>query len=268
MSALAEKRTQFGAPEEILTGLIALASSTDGIDIVVAAHEGFTYAVNARNPEYEILADELAALASAYLQAIRQRIPGGEVYARVAMGEYEGKAILVADVGEGFTFLAMGEYAGVKAIFDPVLRIVEGKPFKCPACGVVLDIYTGRCPGCGRLVPVTQPTCPFCGYTVSSRPCPNCGKMLSLSVSRVELARPGGEAEGEREEGVEEVAVVRVESPRVRAARRLLKAVIGSAVAGIYFVSTYILGVSPAAAIVAGLVPLATVFALLLSEPG
>ncbi|KSW12447.1 hypothetical protein CF15_06905 [Pyrodictium occultum] len=275
MSVPAQERAKAESPEEVLTRLIALASSVDGIDVTVAAYEGFTYAVNARNPDYEAAADELAAIASAYLQAFRQRIPGGEIAARVALGEYKGRAVLVADVGGGFTFIALGEYPGVSSLLDPVRRLVEGKPLRCPSCGVVLDVYTATCPSCGHTTPFTQPVCPFCGHVLNRKPCPNCGTMLSLSVSRVEAVKAAAEPSvGEK---VAEEAAAPAEAERAAAApitagpnslRRLktmLKVIIGSSVAVIYFASAYLLGADMTAAALAGIVPLATVFALLLS---
>ena len=262
------------SPEETLTGLIALASSLDGVHLVLAAHEGFTYAVQSTDPKYEIMAEELAAYTITLVRESGKLAALEEAAPRILLGEYKGKALLVADVGEGFTFLALGEYPALKALTDPILRLIEGKVLRCPACGAVLDLHTYRCPSCGRNIPFTSPSCPFCGTDVSTKPCPNCGKVLRLYVSRVEageaaaaapaaptaVAAPVGEAEA-----VEEAAVA-AGAVRVPFTRKILKTVIGLAVAAAYYAVALLLGVDPLIATLSGIVPLGTVLALLLSE--
>jgi len=253
---------RIASPEEKTTSIIALASSVDGVDIVVAAHEGFTYSVQALNPEYEIYADELAAASAVYLESSWQRLTGN---ARVILADQGGKALLVADVGGGFTVAILGERQAVESLLDPVRRLATGAPISCPNCSAVLDVHTYACPSCGKRIPFTATLCPYCGTASSARSCPNCGAELMLVPGRVEPAK----AEEQRSVAVtpcaqsnegEVVSEEKGETPL------LIRLTIGGGVVAAYYASSLLLGIDPVIATIVGAAPLAASLGLILTE--
>ena len=254
---------RIASPEERITSIVALASSVDGIDIVVAAHEGFTYSVQALNPEYEIYADELAAASTVYLESSWQKLAGN---ARAILADQGGKALLVADVGEGFTVAILGERQAVESLLDPVRRLARGAPISCPNCSAVLDVHTYTCPSCGKRIPFTATLCPYCGTVSPARSCPNCGAELMLVLGRVEPAK----AEKQRSA----VAV----TPRAQSnegelvseekgeTSLLIRLTIGGGVVVAYYASSLLLGIDPVVATIVGAAPLAASLGLILTE--
>ncbi len=242
------------SPEEVLTEVIALASALDGVGAVVGAYEGFTYAVQARDPSLEMYADEIAAGSVAVLEAARSRVPGDEGSARVVMAEYGERGLLVADAGEKFTVAIVGEKRVLEELAAPVERIVRRTPLTCPSCGTNLDVRSMTCPSCGKVIPFTAKACPFCGYRPETRRCPSCGAELHIAVDRVELAtavrrKPAVEEAKPKEEEAKPVAA----APAAAAGPSdgTLVALAGAATAAYYAVA-YAAGINPVTATLAG----------------
>jgi RNA polymerase subunit RPABC4/transcription elongation factor Spt4 len=250
------------APEEKLTAVMTLASSVDGVELVVGAHEGLTYAVNAVNQEAQVYADELASLSASYLTSLSSGFIGGK--AKIALATFAGRALLMADLGEGFTVAILGDPRAIGALLDPVKRIVDGRPLRCPKCGANLEVYTIQCPNCGRRIPFGTRVCPFCGTVIEERRCPNCGTSLRLQVDRVVEAS-----------AVEQKAEAAAAAPAGGAAgragrlrvvvdgRRVLAAAVVTAA---YYLIALGAGLDALTATVAGLVPLATAYTLLFTK--
>lgn len=245
------------SPEEVLTEVIALASALDGVGAVVGAYEGFTYAVQARDPSLEMYADEIAAGSVAVLEAARSRVPGDEGNARVVMAEYGERGLLVADAGEKFTVAIVGEKRVLEELAAPVERIVRRTPLTCPSCGTNLDVRSMTCPSCGKVIPFTAKACPFCGYRPETRRCPSCGAELHVGVDRVELAtavkrRPAVEAEAKPREEAKPAAAPAPAAPAAAGpSDGTLVALAGAATAA-YYAITYAAGVDPVTATLAG----------------
>ena len=243
----AQQAARLMDPEEVLTYIVALASSVDGVEAVVGVHEGFTYTVHASNPDYEVYADEVAAAAVDILKASHGRILGDEPAPRVVLTEYREKGLLVADLGKDFAAAIVGDKKALTALVLPVERIVSRTPLTCPKCGAILDIYSYTCPSCGRKIPFTATVCPHCGAYTPERSCPSCGTMLRISVSRVEPAeaRPAERREAARE----------VERRPARPAAGFstgTAVLLGGAVTATYYLVAYAAGLTPFWATVAG----------------
>lgn len=243
------------SPEEVLTEVIALASSLDGVGAVVGAYEGFTYAVQARDPSLEMYADEIAAGSVAVLEAARSRVPGDEGNARVVMAEYGERGLLVADAGEKFTAAIVGEKRVLEELAAPVERIVRRTPLACPNCGANLDVRSMTCPSCGHVIPFTAKACPFCGYKPETRKCPSCGAELHIAVDRVELAtavrrRLAAEAAA-REEAKPAEAEAAAPAAAAGPSDGTLVVLAGAATAAYYAIAAAA-GVSPVTATLAG----------------
>lgn len=255
------------APEEKLTAIMTLASSVDGVELVVGAHEGLTYAVNAVKEEMQIYADELASMSASYLGGLSSGFIGGK--ARIALATFAGRALLMADIGEGFTVAILGDPRAVGSLLEPVKRILEGNPLRCPKCGANLEVYTVQCPSCGRRLPFGARMCPYCGAVIEERTCPNCGAKLRLAVDRVEMATAVPRAAPQARAEAAEAATVAAGSGGGRGLRvvvdwvRLLAA---ATVTAAYYLISLGAGIDAATATVAGLVPLAAVFTLLFTK--
>ncbi|ABM80118.1 zinc ribbon domain-containing protein [Hyperthermus butylicus] len=243
-----------GSPEEKLTSIMTLAAGVDGVDLVVGAHEGLAYSVNAPNPEMQIYADELASLSTSYLEAASHSAVGGRT--QLAIAGYASRSLLVADLGEGFTISILGDPRATTALFEPVRRILEGRPLKCPKCGAMLEIYTYTCPSCGRRLTFGTAVCPYCGAYNVSRTCPNCGTSLRLAVDRLEeatapAARP---------------ALAEAAKERVGFTVSALRVLLAGAITAAYYLSSLIAGLSLLEATVAGAAPLAASYILLFTK--
>ena len=235
------------SPEEVLTEVIALASSLDGVDMVVGAYEGFTYTVQARDTSLEMFADEIAASSAAILESARGRLPGDEANAKVVIAEYGDKAILVGDVGDKFTVAVVGEKRVLEEAAAAIERLLRRTPLHCPSCGANLDVYTYTCPSCGKTIPFTAKACPFCGYREEVRSCPSCGTSLRLAVNRVEpAAAVAAPAKPEIPAAEEAAAEATAGGPD----RATLTAVVGGATAA-YFAIALGAGMNPVLATIA-----------------
>lgn len=236
------------SPEEVLTEVIALAGSLDGVDMVVGAYEGFTYTVQARDASLEMFADEIAASSAAILESARGRLPGDEANAKVVIAEYGDKAVLVGDVGDKFTVAVVGEKRVLEEAAAAVERLLRRTPLHCPSCGANLDVYTYTCPNCGKTIPFTAKACPFCGYREEVRSCPSCGTGLRLAVSRVEVAAAAAAAPAKPEALAVEKAAV--EASEGAPSKATLTAVVGGATAA-YFAIALGAGMNPVLATIA-----------------
>ncbi len=243
---MAEQVTAVSSPEEVLTEVIALASSIDGVDLVVGAYEGFTYTVQAKDASLEMFADEIAASSTAILEAARGRLPGDEANPRVVIAEYGDKAVLVGDVGEKFTVAIVGEKRVLEEAAGVVERLIRRTPLLCPSCGANLDVHTYTCPSCGKTIPFTAKACPFCGYREETRSCPNCGAKLRLYVARVEPAEAAAKpaAAPAAAEAVEEATAAGVDEAT-------LAALMGGATAAYFAISVLGAGMNPGMAALA-----------------
>jgi hypothetical protein len=181
---LASTEALLETPEAKLTAATALATGVDGVDIVVAAHEGLLYNVEAKNPELELYAEELASLSTSYVEIPSSRALSGKPL--VVTASYRGKALLVANIGGGYTLAVLGDERAIGSLVEPLSRIISGTPLQCPKCGANLEVFTQTCPRCGRRVPFGAISCPFCGADLSLKTCPNCGTSLRLSENRLE----------------------------------------------------------------------------------
>ena len=251
-----------GAPENKLTAIVTLAAAVDGVDIVVGAHEGLVYSVEAPNPDMQPYAEELASLSAGYAETITSsRALAGK--ASVIVASHRDKSLLVADIGEGYTVAILGEPSAISALLAPVRRIVEGKPLQCPKCGALLEVFTQTCPRCGRRVPFGVASCPFCGADLSIRTCPNCGTRLRLVEERLELV----EAEALREAAAtprpEQEKAVTAEAPRLPLSVGLGAATLGAVV---YFLAAAIFKFPLGEAAVAGALPIAISYALAVAK--
>jgi RNA polymerase subunit RPABC4/transcription elongation factor Spt4 len=258
--ALAVPRVE--APEEKLTAIMALASSVDGVELVVGAHEGLTYAVNAVNHEAQVYADELASLSASYLGGLSGGFIGG--IARIALATFAGRALLVADIGEGFTVAIMGDPRAIGSLLDPVRRIVEGRPLRCPKCGANLEVHTIQCPSCGKRIPFGAKVCPYCGTVIEKRQCPNCGISLRLEVDRVaEMAAE------QKPAPIQATPAATAKAGRAGGLRvifdwtRILAAAVITAT---YYLISLGAGIDAVTATITGLIPLAASYTLLFTK--
>jgi len=244
---MAEQATAASSPEEVLTEVIALTSSLDGVDLVVGAYEGFTYTVQARDTSLEMFADEIAASSTAILEAARGRLPGDEAAPRVVIAEYGGKALLVGDVGDKFTVAVVGDKRVLEEAAGVVERLLRRSPLLCPSCGANLDVYTYSCPGCGKTIPFTAKACPFCGHREETRSCPSCGARLRLYVARVEPAEAPAAAKPKTAAPLHEAAP----APAAASGDATLAALMGGATAAYFAIAVIGAGMNPALAALA-----------------
>jgi len=251
-------------PEEVLTYIVTLASSLDGVEAVIGVHEGFTYTIHTSNPDYEVYADEIAAAAVDILKASHGRIIGDDAAPRVVLTEYREKGLLVADLGKDFAAAIVGDKRVLGVLVLPIERIVAQSPLACPKCGAVLDIHSYTCPGCGRRIPFTVTVCPWCGVYTPQRSCPSCGAMLKISVSRVELVQE------KREERREAPVAVPRTAAKPEAGGGLLPTpiavAVGAAATATHYMISYLAGLKPLHATLAGAPALATLWYLLLTS--
>ncbi len=255
-------------PEEVLTEIVALASSIDGVDIVVGAYEGFTYTVQAQNPELELYADEIAASSVAIIESARGRVPGEEASPRIIISEYGDKALLIGDLGEKFTAAVIGEKRVLEEAAAPIERLIRRQPFKCPSCGANLDVHNMTCERCGKRIPLTAKACPYCGHRPEIRRCPSCGAELVITPEKVETASAA-------------LAVPRTPVPAPTAAAAEAPAAAGASTSGItdtvlltvggaatiaYYIAMYGAGVGPLKATLAGAPMLAALWLVLFAR--
>lgn len=248
-------------PENKLTAIITLASSVDGVDIVVGAHEGLLYSVEAPNPDMQPYAEELASLSTSYIEASGGRALAGN--ASVVIASHRDKALLVANIGEGYTVAVLGRPEAISSLLAPVRRIVEASPLKCPECGALLDVFTQTCPRCGRRVPFGVPSCPFCGADLSVKKCPNCGTSLRLAEERLEPLREARVEKPAVATKPAEEAVAAEAAPRLPLGIGVGVATLGAA---IYFILATIFGFPLGEAAVTGALPIAISYALALAK--
>ncbi len=253
-------------PEEVLTEIVALASSVDGVDIVVGAYEGFTYTVQAQNPELELYADEIAASSVAIIESARGRVPGEEANPRIIISEYGDKALLIGDLGEKFTVAVVGGKRVLEETAAPIERLIRRQPFKCPSCGANLDVHSMTCERCGKRIPLTAKACPYCGHRPEIRRCPSCGAELVVTPEKVESASAA-------------LAVPRTPAPAPAAAAEAPAAgtttsgavdttmlAIGGAATVVYYIAMYGAGVGPLKATLAGAPILAALWLVLFTK--
>ncbi|BEP16795.1 hypothetical protein PYJP_01470 [Pyrofollis japonicus] len=245
--------TVLESAENKLAAIMTLASSVDGVDIVVGVHEGLIYRVESPKPEMQAYATELARLADVYLKAASTSVAGK---ASVVLTNHREKSILAADVGEGYSVLVLGEHAAIEGLLEPVVRIVEGRPLRCPKCGALLEVFTMTCPNCGRRVAFGARSCPFCGADLSVKKCPNCGTMLRLVERRLE---PVGEARAEEREEAAAIVETSVARGQRIGAWSVVLATIGAAA---YFALVGLLGLPLGKSIIAGIVPIAASYVI------
>ncbi len=247
-------------PENRLTAIVTLAAAVDGVDIVVGAHEGLVYSVEAPNPDMQPYAEELASISAGYVETVTTRALAGK--ASVIVASHRDKSLLVADIGEGYTVAVLGEPSAISALLAPVRRIVEGKPLQCPKCGALLEVFTQTCPRCGRRVPFGAPSCPFCGADLSIKACPNCGASLRLVEERLE---PVEEAKAAREAAMkpERREAVSIAAPRLPLGIGLGAATLGAAV---YFLLAAAFGFPMGEAAIAGALPIAVSYAVAIAK--
>ena len=250
-----------GTPENKLTAIITLAAAVDGVDIVVGAHEGLVYSVEAPNPDMQPYAEELASISAGYVETVTARALAGK--ASVIVASHRDKSLLVADIGEGYTVAVLGEPSAISALLAPVRRIVEGKPLQCPKCGALLEVFTQTCPRCGRRVPFGVTSCPFCGADLSVKTCPNCGTSLRLVEERLEPAEEVPAAREEAPVKSEKAEAVATPPPRIPLGIGLGAATLGAI---IYFLLAAAFKFPIGEAAIAGALPIAISYALAIAK--
>ena len=250
-----------GTPENRLTAIVTLAAAVDGVDIVVGAHEGLVYSVEAPNPDMQPYAEELASLSAGYVETVTSRALAGK--ASVIVASHRDKSLLVADIGEGYTVAILGEPSAISALLAPVRRIVEGKPLQCPKCGALLEVFTQTCPRCGRRVPFGVASCPFCGADLSAKTCPNCGTRLRLVEERLEPIEAEAAKEAAATPRPEQEKAVAAEAPRLPLGIGLGAATLGAVV---YFLAAALFKFPMGEAAVAGALPIAVSYALAIAK--
>ncbi|BEP17336.1 hypothetical protein PYJP_06880 [Pyrofollis japonicus] len=246
------------SPEAKLTAATALAAGVDGVDIVVAAHEGLVYNVEAKNPELELYAEELASLSVSYLEAPPSRALNAKP--SIIVASHMDRALLIANIGGGYTLAALGDPRAISSLIEPLSRIINGTPLRCPKCGANVEVFTQTCPRCGRRVPFGIASCPFCGADLSLKTCPNCGTSLRLVENRLEVV--------EKPETVE-VAATAPSEERARAEEKPLRPIppkigvsVASLGAAIYFILVYGFKLPMLESTIAGIVPIAISYIL------
>ena len=242
-----EQRVNTFTPEEALTQVITLANGVDGVDAVIGLHEGLVYTVQSSRPEFEQKVDEYVGHINEMLTLMEKRVVDGGGKAETLIVSSRERGLLIADLGERFTAVVVGDKNVLKSMSDSVERIVGRNLLRCPACKGILDVHNYRCPVCGKSIPFTSAVCPHCGAYTPVRECPICKTPLRLKPGSVEAA--------EREE-LEAIA------PRARAPRAVaveaggntvLDFIVGSAATLSYFVVTIGTGIDPLRAVLAGL---------------
>lgn len=170
--------------------LYLLLGQIDGVEFAEIVRDGIPHEVQGR-PEYNYLARDIARLATRLLDEASSVNIAQEP--RVLVTEYVSKlgqkSLVVADTGDGYIVAAVTWPSVAETLVPIIRRIVSGNTLRCPSCNEELDykVYTCPNPSCGKRVPFTATRCPFCGADLSVKKCPNCGKMLKLYDSRVEV---------------------------------------------------------------------------------
>ncbi len=237
--------------EERVLRVTELLRGIDGVEAVIVSYEGLPYSVHAVDPSVRKAAEEIAAKVADYFAATSSSIIGGQP--EVILVERMGKAILAADIGGGFSIVALGSPAIVRSVTPSVRRIIAGAEVQCPRCGVSLDVLAYTCPSCGRRVPFVEAFCPFCSAPLNPKTCPSCGRTLSVTPET-------GVVESSRAS----VPVASSEGGGSTLSGRA-RAVIGSVGVVSYVLASWGLGLDPLRAVLLGIIPLGIMAGLLVA---